>query len=426
MPMSFGHSMLAHWALDPDVLYLNHGTVGVTPRKVLLAQQAIRDEIERQPSRFLLRELTNLAGRPRTEPTRLRVAADAVARFIGARGPDVVFVDNATTGVNAVLRSFPLEPGDELLLTDQNYGATARVGRFVARERRASVRVVTVPYPAFDRAALLQSIAAAITAKTRIAVFDHITSEGALVFPIAEIAALCRSRGVALLVDGAHAPGVLPLDVPAIGADWYVANLHKWAHAPRSSAFLWSHPSRQAGLHPAVVSWGLDQGYLAEFDWVGTRDPSPWLATPDGLAFLDELGFAAVRRYNHDLVCRAARMLADRWGTQFEIDDADLGFMATVPAPARLGGSGEDAARLRDRLLFEDRIEVQVHAVQERLWIRISAQVYNEWSDFERLAEAALAANPRLNTKATKFTKARCHPCRCAEPADEHPAESEL
>lgn len=386
--VSFGHEMLAHWALDPDVLYLNHGTVGVVPRKVLLAQQAIRDEMERQPSRFLLREVSGLVGRPRTEPTRLRIAAEAVARFIGARGPDVVFVDNATTGVNAVLRSFALAPGDELLLTDQNYGATARVASFVARERGASVRVATVPYPAFDRTRLVETIAAAINAKTRIAVIDHITSGSALVFPIAEIAALCRSRGVALLVDGAHAPGVLPLDVPAIGADWYVANLHKWAHAPRSSAFLWSHPSRQTGLHPAVVSWGLDLGYLAEFDWVGTRDPSAWLATPDGLAFLHDLDFDAVRRYNHDLACRAARMLADRWGTRFEIDDADLGFMATVPAPGRLGRSAEDAARLRDRLLFEDKIEVAVHAVQERLWIRISAQVYNEWSDFERLAEA--------------------------------------
>jgi isopenicillin-N epimerase len=386
--MSFGHSMLSHWALDPGVLYLNHGTVGVAPRRALAAQQAIRDEIERQPSRFLLREVSALVGQPRAEPTRIRLAAEAVARFVGARGDDVVFVDNATTGVNAILRSFPFEPGDELLVTDHAYGAIARTAAFVARDRRASVRTVTVPYPDFNRGRLVEAIASAIGPRTRIAVVDHIASETALVFPIAEIAAVCRARGVALAVDGAHAPGVLPLDVPAIGADWYVANLHKWAHAPRSCGFLWTHPSRQAGLHPAVISWGYELGYSAEFDWIGTRDPSPWLAAPVGLAFLEELGFDAVQRYNHSLAVDAARMLAARWNTRFEIDDADIGFMATVPMPDRCGSTGEDAARLRDRLLFERGIEVQVHAGHGRLWARISAQVYNEMSDYERLAEA--------------------------------------
>ena len=386
--MAFGHSMLAHWALDPDVLYLNHGTVGVAPRRTLAAQQAIRDEMERRPSQFLLRELSNWVGRPSGQPTRLRQAAGVVARFVGAEGRDVVFVDNATAGVNAVLRSFPFEPGDELLLTDHNYGAIKHAAAFVARERGAVVKTVTVPYPAFDPARLADAIDRAIGPRTRVAVIDHITSESALVFPIAEIAAICRRRGVALVVDGAHAPGVLRLDVPAIGADWYVANLHKWAHAPRSCGFLWTSPARQAGLHPVVISWGLDQGYVAEFDWVGTRDPSAWLAAPEGLAFLQELGLDAVWRYNHDLASRGARMLADRWGTRFEVHDADLGFMATIPAPDRLGDTPEAAARLRDRLLFEDKIEVQVHAGHGRLWIRISAQVYNAWEDLERLATA--------------------------------------
>jgi isopenicillin-N epimerase len=387
---SFGHSMLAHWALDPGVLYLNHGTVGVAPRRALAAQQAIRDEMERQPSRFLLREVSGLAGQPRPGPSRLRVAAEAVAEFVGARGDDLVFVDNATTGVNAILRSLPLEPGDEILVTDHTYGAIAKTAAFVAGDRRASVRTVNVPYPAFDRARLTDAIAATVAPRTRIAVVDHIASESALVFPVAEIAKVCRARGVALVVDGAHVPGVLPLDVPAIGADWYVANMHKWAHAPRSCGFLWAHPSRQASLHPPVISWGFDLGYTAEFDWVGTRDPSAWLAAPEGLAFLHELGFDNVQRYNHDLAVRAARMLADRWGTRFEVDDADIGFMATVPMPDRCGRTPEEAARMRDRLLFDHGIEVQVHAGHGRLWARISAQVYNEMEDYERLAEAVL------------------------------------
>jgi isopenicillin-N epimerase len=380
--------MLPHWPLDPEVTYLNHGTVGVAPRRVLAAQQAIRDEMERQPSRFLLRQVSHLAGVPRQEPTRLRQAAAAVASFIGTNGDDVVFVDNATTGINAVLRSLPLEPGDEILLTDHNYGATARVATFVARERGAQVRTACVPFPKYDPARLVDAVSSAIGPRTRVAVLDHISSESALIFPLTELAAACRARGVPVLVDGAHAPGVLTLDVPALGVDWYTANLHKWAHAPRSCGFLWADPARQENLHPAVISWGLDKGFLAEFDWVGTRDPSAWLAAPDGLAFLQELDFHAVQHYNHDLAWRAAELLASRWNVMLGITPSHIGFMVTVPLPPSLGSSVQDAARLRDALLFEDNIELQVHASHDRLWARVSCQVYNDLGDIERLAEA--------------------------------------
>ena len=389
--MVFGHEMHAHWALDPDVTYLNHGTVGVVPRRVIAAQQKIRDEMERRPSQFLLREVSGLCGLPRREPTLVRKAADAVAAFVGATGSDLAFVDNATTGINAVLRSLPLAVGDELILTDHNYGATARIAAFIARERQAIVRTVTVPYPRFDPDRLIEAIAGAITPRTRVAVIDHITSETALIFPVAEIARRCRERGVSVLIDGAHAPGVLPLDVPSLAVDWYVANLHKWAHAPRSCGFLWADPRHHASLHAAVISWGLDQGFTAEFDWVGTRDPSPWLAAPEGLRFLDELGFDRVRAYTHDLAWRGASALCDRWGTRLEITPAHVGAMVTLPLPDRFGSTAIDAATLRDALLFEDRIEVAVHAAHGRLWTRISAQVYNTMSDIDRLAAAVAA-----------------------------------
>ena len=389
--MAFGRHRLADWPLDPAVTYLNHGTVGVAPRRVLAAQQAIRDEIEREPSRVLLREMSGLVGVPTGRPSRVRIAAAVVASFVGARVNDLVFVDNATTGVNAVLRSFRLKPGDEILVTDHSYGAIARAAAFAAREQQAEVVTVRVPYPAFDRQALVDSVAAAITPRTRIAVLDHITSESALIFPLAELAAVCRARNVRVLVDGAHAPGVLPLDIPSLGVDWYTANLHKWACAPRSCGFLWVHPSRQAGLHPPVISWGLDLGFTAEFDWVGTRDPSSWLAAPAGIAFLRDLGWDDVRQYNHDLAWRAARTLTGRWDTALEIDEASVGFMATVPLPHVLGSAPEDAARLRDALLFEDRIEVQVHAGHGQLWMRVCAQVYNDWEDIEKLASAVVA-----------------------------------
>ncbi|HSG01976.1 MAG TPA: aminotransferase class V-fold PLP-dependent enzyme [Vicinamibacterales bacterium] len=392
--MTFGRHMLKHWPLDPAVTYLNHGTVGVTPRVVLAMQQQIRDEMERQPSKFMLRDLSGWIGRPQADPTRMRLAAAVVASFVGAEPADLVFVDNATGGANAVLRSFPFRPGDEILVTDLGYGAVTKAAEYAARMRGAVVTTAVMPYPRFDPAAAVAAIERALTARTRVAVIDHVTSESALVLPLAQIAARCHARGVLVLADGAHAPGMLPLDLPSLGVDWYVANLHKWAHAPRSAGFLWAHPDRQTDLHPPVISWGLDEGFTTEFDWVGTRDPSPWLAAPAGIAFLEELGFDALRTYNHELAWRAARYLTDRWQTPLDIRPEHIGSMVTVPLPESLGSTADDAVRLRNALLFDKAIEVQLHAGHGRLWTRVSAQVYNEDGDIERLADAVTARRP--------------------------------
>jgi isopenicillin-N epimerase len=384
----FGAQVRGLWAIEPESIYLNHGTVGAPPRRVLEAQQAIRDQIERHPSRFLLRELSSVIVGARARPVpRLREAAAEVAAFVGAEPEDLVFVDNATSGANAVLRSLPLERGDELVIGDHAYGAVALTARYVARERGATVRVVELPWPP-DPAAVAAAFEAALSPRTRLAIVDHVTSESALVLPLAEVAARCRARGVPVLADGAHAPGALPLDLPALGVDWYAANLHKWAWAPRSCGFLWARRERQKGLHPAVISWGLDQGFTHEFDWVGTRDPSPWLAAPAAIAYLRELGEKEVRAYDHALAWEGARWLAARWQTEFPTPETMIGTMATLPLPARLGATREAADRVRDALLSEERIEVQIHAGRERLWVRISGQIYNDFNDIERLAEA--------------------------------------
>jgi len=386
--MPFGRGMLAHWTLDPSVTYLNHATVGAVPRRVQARQQALRDEMERQPSRFVLRDVVSMVGAPSSEPGRLRQAAAAVAAFVGARAEDVAFVDNATSGAMAVLHSLPLQAGDEILVTNLGYGGMTRVAEWVARERGAAVKTVALPYPRFDPGRAIDEITRAIGPRTRIVMVDHVAAESALILPVAEIAALCRDRGVLSLIDGAHAPGHLDLDVPSIGADFYVANLHKWAHAPRSCAFLWAATEHHARLHPPVVSWNLDKGFPAEFDWVGTRDVTAFLAAPEGLAFLRELDFPAVRAYGHGLAVRAAQTLVERWGSPFVPDESGFGSMVTVPLPDRAGSTLQHAARLRDALLFEDHIEAQVHSGHERLWVRVCAQVYNDMSDVERLAHA--------------------------------------
>jgi isopenicillin-N epimerase len=388
--VKFGRGMLGEWYLDPAFAYLNHGTVGATPRVVLEAQAAIHREIERHPARFLLRELKPMVGAEREAKGRLRAAADAVGAALGARGEDLVFVENATTGVNAVLRSFDLGPGDEVLITDHTYGAVGNAAAYACRRVGARLNTVTLPYPPRAGDELVAAVAAALTPGTRLAVLDHIVSDAAYVMPVAALTSLCRERGVKVLIDGAHAPGMLDLEIAALGADWYVGNLHKWMFAPRSCAVLWAAAEVQDQLHPAVVSWGLDHGFNDEFDWTGTRDPSPYLAAPAAIAFLERLGAGAVRAYNHELVCEAARMLRRRWGSAPGAPETMTGSMTLVQLPGHLEASAEAANRLRDVLHFEHRIEVPIMAWRERLWARISAQVYNEMADFERLA-AALA-----------------------------------
>jgi isopenicillin-N epimerase len=225
-------------------------------------------------------------------------------------------------------------------------------------------------------------------------VVDHVTSETALVLPLAAIAERCRAHGALVLADGAHAPGGIALDIESLGVDFYVANLHKWAWAPRSCGILWAAPAHHAWLHPPVISWGLGLGFTTEFDWVGTRDPSPFLAAPDALGLMQEYGVARVLAHNHTLAWQAGRYLSERWGTALDVSEAMVGSMIAVPIPAGFGSAVEDAWRLRDALLFDDRIEAKINAVRGRLWVRVSAQVYNSMDDVVRLADAIDARKP--------------------------------
>ncbi|HXU29108.1 MAG TPA: aminotransferase class V-fold PLP-dependent enzyme [Thermoanaerobaculia bacterium] len=386
----FGRSFLSHWLLDPEITYLNHGTVGVTPRRVLDFQQKLRDEMERQPARFVLRELSEESGCHDLPQTRLRAAAEQVAEFVGAAPTDLVFVQNATTGINAVLRSFDFRPGDEILVANLAYGAVARTAQFVARERGAVVRPIDLPFPPPNPAAIVDTYLRAAGPRTRLAVVDAITAETALVLPVREIAAALRARGIAVLVDAAHAPGAIPVDIPSLGVDWYVANLHKWAMAPRGCAILWAAPDRQEGLRPSVTSWGFEQGFLKEFEWIPTFDPTAYLSAPEGIAFLRDLGVEAVQGYNHDLAWKGGHRLAQRWGTEADLTtpEAMIGTMISVPLPESLGTTRAEAGALKDALLYEDHIEVNPFALGGRLWIRIAAQVYNDLEDFDRLGTA--------------------------------------
>jgi isopenicillin-N epimerase len=386
---AFGRAYLEHWLLDPAFAHLNHGTVGAVPRRVLAVQQALRDEMERNPAYFLLRELAGRhAGQRDMGESRTRRSARDVAAFVGARGDDLVFTDNTTTAANAVLRSLALRPDDEIVLFDHAYGAIRKSAEYVARNVGATVRSIALPFPELSEEQVVQAVERGIGPRTRLAIFDHITAPSALLLPIAAIAAVCRKHAVSLFVDGAHAPGAVPLDLPAIGADFYAGNLHKWAWSPRSCALLWVAPERQAELHPTTISWGLDQGLTKEFDWVGTRDPTPFLAAPAALDFMRELGVERVQQYNHALAWQAGQLLSQRWGSRITVPESMVGSMILARLPAAAGTSQEQADKLRDVLLFEHKIEVPLIALAGGVWARVSAQIYNDLSDIERLAQA--------------------------------------
>lgn len=397
-PIQFGRCLLPLWPLDPDVAYLNHGTVGATPKDVLAAQTALRDEIERQPARALLRELTPIGvqglpgadapdGRPRQ---RMRKAAAGVAPLVGVAGDDLVFVTNATAGANAVLSSFPLKSGDEVLVTNRTYGAVARAAAHHAAKAGASVRTATLPYPVRDTGMLTSALASALTPRTRLAVLDHVSPETALVMPLAEMAAVCRARGVAVLADGAHAPGAIAVDIPSYGVDFYTANLHKWAFAPRSCAILWAAPAWRDQLHPPVISWGLGLGWHAEFDWVGTLDPTPFLCAPAGLQFIERQlgGIPSLWAHTHRLAWDTAVQHCERWSLPWVTPRAAVGSMVTMPLPSQAGRGPEAAAALKDWLLYERQIEAQILSIDDALVWRFSAQAYNDEADVERFTQA--------------------------------------
>ena len=331
--------------------------------------------MEAQPSRFMNAIL----------PDALRTAAAALAAFVGATADDLAFVENATGGCNAVLRSLRLAPGDEVLVLDHGYNAVRNTVRFVTERAGARMTEAAIPFPDTTDDAVVAAVAATLTPRTRVAVIDHITSVSALVLPVARIAAVCHAVGVPVLVDGAHGPAQIALDVPRLGVDWYTGNCHKWLCAPKGCAFLWAAPDRQDDLHPVIVSHGLGTGFAKEFDWTGTRDPSAYLSAIEAISFHERAGGAAMRARNVALADEAAALVARRLRT-----DAipGLGAMRLI----RLPPSRIESAAFRARLLAAG-TDAPVFSLAGALWLRLSAFAYNEIDDYERLADIAISAS---------------------------------
>lgn len=376
-----GHAALEQFQLSPDLIHLNHGSYGAVPRVVRDEQDRWRAHIESNPTGFFRDEL-RVALR--------RLAGVAAGRF-GGHADDWVFCENATAAVNAVLSSFGLQAGDEIVTTSHAYGAVLKAMRIWAQRFGAKVVVAQIPVIVESEEQVVQAIAKSFSDRTRLLVIDHITSATAIVFPVSQIVKAAHARGIAVLVDGAHVPGHLPLNVEAIDADWYTGNAHKWLFAPRGCGLLWTAPERQAQTLPVVLSHGSPEGYTQAFDWIGTRDPTAWLCFEAALHFHDALGGESLMARNRKLAAAAGDMLARRLGLQISAPESMRGAMTCLtlrPSPLTASHTGSLIHRLRECCSAV----LPVHLFEDALCIRISAQIYNEMADYDVLADAFPAA----------------------------------
>jgi isopenicillin-N epimerase len=394
-PLTMHSDFSRHWQLDPEVVFLNHGSFGACPIEVLDRQRRIRDRIERQPVKFFVRDYEPLIDRARAD----------LADFLGVAAQDLAWVANATTGVNAVVRSLTFNHGDELITTNHEYNACRNALEFAADRAGARLVVVDIPFPVGSPDEVLDRVLESVTRRTRLALLDHVTSQTGLVLPIERLVAELEARGVDTLVDGAHAPGMLDLDIEAIGAAYYTGNCHKWLCAPKGAGFLHVRRDRQPEVRPVVISHGANSPrsdrsrFLVEFDWVGTDDPSAMLCVPDAIRFMGELlpgGWPELRARNRELVLRGRRMACGALGIPPPCPDEMIGSLAAMPLP---DGSPEPpssalyADPLQTELLDGWGIEAPVipWPAPPRRLIRISAQIYNHVGHYELLAEALTA-----------------------------------
>jgi isopenicillin-N epimerase len=366
------------WLLDPSVTFLNHGSFGACPRPVLDRQAHLREQMERQPVSFLWRRLPGL----------LAEARGRAAAFLGADPHGFAWVKNATTGVATVLAGIDLRAGDEVVVTDHAYPAVQNAVRRVCQANGAAVVLAAIPMPLQAPAEIVAGLMDRVTDRTRLVVVEQVTSPTGVLLPAAAVVASCRARGVPVLVDGAHAPGQVPVDLEAMGADLWTGNFHKWTCAPKGSAALIVSPEHRAWVHPLVASHGMGEGLHKEFDWIGTDDPTAYLSVPAALDFLEALGLDRVQRYDHDLAVYGQSVVAEALGTDPPVPDHRFASMALVALPDGVATTKDDADRLQSRLYERARIEVPFVSWNGRGYLRLSGQVYNAPHDYDRLASA--------------------------------------
>lgn len=376
----------ADFLLDPDLVFLNHGSFGAVPRAVQAEYQRLQDRMERNPVEWLGRRSDDLLGRARAR----------LGEFVGAATDDLVFFPNPTTGINMVVNSLRLRPGDQVVSTDHEYGAMIRTWRKATAAVGAEWVPVEIPLPVTTEADFVDRVWGAVTERTRVLFLSHITSATALVFPVAELCRRARAAGILAIVDGAHVPNHVPLDIEALDCDVYAGALNKWVCAPKGSAFLWARPEVQEWLQPLIVSWGWESDhpsasqFVDHHQWQGTRDLSPFLAVPAALDFVATHDWAAVRAESHRLALAMRDAVNAHTGLPALSGGGEwLGQMAAVHLP-----EGTDVADLQARLFDRHRVEVPCSMWNGRPLLRVSCNAHTSEADVTAFAAAIAAELP--------------------------------
>ncbi len=374
------------WMLDPTLIYLNHGSFGARTCAVHEQQLAYKKEFEHSPILFLDR------GRLAS----IDSARSIVCAFLGCDPAGFGFVDNATTGVGCVIHSIDLSHSDEILTTNHVYNGVRQLLSHHATRVGCSYRELDIELPVLDSRQLLSTIVASFTESTKLFVVDHVASITSIVFPIAEIIDECHKRGILVLIDGAHAPGMLDLHIGTLHADWYVGNLHKWVCAPVGAGFIWTHEKHREHTHPLTVSHFLNMEYNQEFDWQGTKDISPWLTAAIAVADGTDIGWDRIRNHNHAMARWMHQELLS--GLDLEpivpVDGSLIGSMATVILPESFPNTYEGCDQLRDHLFTEYKIEVPILLFNDRCFMRVSAQLYTKSSDIGHVIDVMTNLRP--------------------------------
>lgn len=385
----------AAWSLPEDVTYLNHGSFGPAPKVVVESRQKWFAELERQPMDFLARRLEPL----------LNEAIGVLAKFVNCDRDDLIFVPNATTGINIVARSLDLAPGDEILLTDHEYGAVSRIFGNVCSRAGARTVVARLPLPIADHTSIVDALFERISDRTKLIVVSHVASYTSVVLPVAAICERAKTLGVPVCIDGPHGLVQQPLSLRTLGCDFYAASCHKWLCGPIGSGFLYVRGKHKSQMRPAVMSWGRSfagspASWKDEFIWVGTDDPSSYLAVADAVRFFEQVGVDEFRTRTHVLVDDARQRICEITGSELLIAGSSQGFgsMVTIPLPhvARSSSWPGKPHPLQQALWDEHRIEVPVFEWQDRLCLRVSCHLYNTPADIDRLCAALAELCPRF------------------------------
>lgn len=380
--VTLGRAARGHFLLRADGSFLNHGSYGACPRVVTEDQSRLRSEMESHPDAFMARM------HPDREQREPRAVARELAAFTGTTSDHIALVENATTGVQAVLNSLPFGPGDHILITDHQYNAVRLGVEARCRETGATPVVVRIPLPTTSDD-IVERILAAADARVRLVILDHITSPSALVLPVERLIPELRRRGIPVLIDGAHAIGQLPLQLDALGADWYVSNMHKWAYAPRGSALLYASQAAVSLTRPVLTSHYIGMGFPHSFDYVGTRDYTAWLAVPRALQFLRELGTAQLWAHESRLIEVASGALQSAGAVPIAPASLSAAMRAFL-LPQRRPALDADAAQVIRTLWEQERIQIRCARIGAALLLRVCAQAYVEADEMQALG-AALA-----------------------------------